>query len=117
MSKVIEIKKHIALEQQKKKEAEQLNLVKPLLHFLQCSSCIMKCCRCGSAVDTQTDNSAPPNTASFPFCSDCKTEYLAYQRSKLNDENADTPWKPRLEENVGFVDYLQESIEEVSAVT
>jgi len=92
MSKVIEIKKHIALEQQKKKEAEQMNLVKPLLHFLQCSTCIMKCCRCGSTVDTSIDDSFPPNTASFPFCSDCKAEYMEYQRSKLNNENADIPW-------------------------
>jgi len=92
MSKVIEINKHIALEQQKKKEAEQLNFVKPLLHFLQCSTCIMKCCRCGSTVDTSTDHSFPPNIASFVFCSDCKTEYTEYQRSKLRDENADMPW-------------------------
>jgi len=92
MSKVIEIKKHIALEQQKKKAAEQMNLVKPLLHFLQCSTCIMKCCRCGSTVDTSMDYSFPPNTASFTFCSDCKAEYIEYQRSKLNKENADIPW-------------------------
>ena len=92
MSKVIEIKKHIALEQQKKKEAEQMNLLKPLLHFLQCSTCIMKCCRCGSTVDTSIDDSFPPNTASFPFCSDCKAEYMEYQRSKLNNKNADIPW-------------------------
>jgi hypothetical protein len=92
MSKVIEIKKHIALEQQKKKEAEQLNLVKPLLHFLQCSTCIMKCCRCGSTLDTRPDYSSPPNAASFNFCSDCKAEYTAYQRSKLNKENPDIPW-------------------------
>jgi len=92
MSKIIEIKKHIASEQQKRKDAEQLSLVKPLLHFLQCSTCVMKCCRCGSTVDTSTDYSLPPNTASFAFCSDCKAEYLEYQRSKLHNENAGLPW-------------------------
>jgi hypothetical protein len=93
MSKVIEIKKHIALEQQRKKEEEQLNLAKPLLHFLQCSSCMMKCCRCGSSVDTSLDHSSPPNSASFAFCSDCKAEYMEYQRLKLNKERTDKrPW-------------------------
>lgn len=93
MSKVIEINKHIVLEQKKKETAEQLNLAKPLLHFLQCSTCIMKCCRCGSTVDTSMDYSFPPHKVSFTFCSDCKAEYLEYQRSKLNKQiTAERSW-------------------------
>ena len=92
MSKIIEIKQHIALEKQKKKQAEHMSRVKPLLHFLQCSTCTMKCRRCGSTVDVSTDYAFPPTIASFAFCSDCRREYAEYQRTKFGQESEDIPW-------------------------
>ncbi|MFH0812056.1 MAG: hypothetical protein V2A69_04350 [Pseudomonadota bacterium] len=91
MSKVIEIKDHIELERQKKQDAEKRRLVQELLQFLQCSTCRMKCSRCGSQVDVLSDLPYPPDIP-FNLCKICKEEYLEYQRSLHDLDSKDTLW-------------------------
>jgi hypothetical protein len=91
MIEIIEIRDHIESEKLKKKEGEQKRVIKQLLNFLQCSSCRMKCSRCGSTVDLSTNYAFPPDSV-FTFCASCEAEYIEYQRLKSSLEIKKAPW-------------------------
>ena len=94
MSKIIDIENRIETEKRKKKIAERRRNVAPLLHFLQCACCGMKCWRCGSPAELP-----PPDKDAlkikFNFCRDCREEYLEYQRMQQSDEESGVPWRNR----------------------
>lgn len=94
MTKIIEIEKRIETEKRKKKIAERRREVAPLLHFLQCTCCGMKCWRCGSAAELRPRNQDLPDIP-FNFCKDCREEYLEYQRVHRNEEESSVPWRNR----------------------
>ena len=91
MSKIIKFEEHIELERQKKKEAEKRERMEQLLHFLQCSTCRMKCSRCGSQVDVSVENLCPLDVP-FHLCQVCKEDYAEYQRSLQGAENKAIVW-------------------------
>lgn len=91
MSKVIEIENRIESEKRKKKIADRRRQLAPLIHFLQCSGCRMKCWRCGSQVE---ELPADASTLNVPFnlCKNCRDEYLEYQLSKENAADKEILW-------------------------
>jgi hypothetical protein len=94
MTKVIEIEDHIESGKRKKKIAERRREMAPLLHFLQCSRCQMKCWRCGSQSEIEP---AEKDSVNIPFnlCKDCQGEYLEYQRCQREEETKDILWRNR----------------------
>jgi hypothetical protein len=92
MTKIIEIEDIIESGKRKKKIAERRREMAPLLHFLQCSSCQMKCWRCGAQSETELPER---DSASIPFnlCKHCREEYLEYQRCQREEKARDVPWR------------------------
>ncbi len=91
MTKIIEIENRIELEKRKKKVAEHRRKMAPLLHFLQCSCCRMKCWRCGAQAEWMPPDKDSPDIP-FNFCRDCREEYLHYQRAQKEEGARDIPW-------------------------
>jgi len=93
MTKVIEIEGRIEGEKRKKELAERRRAVAPLLHFLQCSCCRMKCRRCGSQADI-TSSEKDASDIPFIFCKECREEYRHFQQRQMNEENQEQvhPW-------------------------
>lgn len=91
MSKIINIQDHIELEKQKKLEEGQKRQVEAVRKVILCSSCRLRCSRCGVQVATPTF---------CPFCSDltfnlcptCAEEYDEYKRSLDGLKSKDIPW-------------------------
>ena len=94
MPKVIDIENRIETEKRKKKIAERRREVAPLLRFLQCACCGMKCRRCGSPAELRPPAKEIPKVP-FNFCKDCREEYLEYQRIQNSDEESEVPWRNR----------------------
>ena len=94
MSKIIDIENRIETEKRKKKIAERRREIAPLLHFLQCACCGMKCRRCGSPAELRPPGKDFPQIP-FNFCKDCREEYLEYQRAQQNEEDKSAPWRNR----------------------
>ena len=92
MPKVIDIENRIETEKRRKKIAERRQEVAPLLHFLQCTCCGMKCWRCGSPAELRPPAKDVPKIQ-FNFCKDCREEYLEYQRIQESEEESDVPWR------------------------
>ncbi|HNR12500.1 MAG TPA: hypothetical protein PLG17_00460 [Thermodesulfobacteriota bacterium] len=91
MSKIIEIEDRIESEKRKKTIAEKRRAIAPLIHFLQCSCCRMKCWRCGSQVELASPGVSSPDIP-FSFCPTCREEFLEYQRSQQEPLQTTTPW-------------------------
>ena len=91
MSKVIEIENRLELEKRKKKEAERRRNLAPLLHFLQCVCCRMKCWRCGSQVDVAAQPE-PDSRIPFSLCKSCHEEYSAYEGTQVDGETDPKLW-------------------------
>lgn len=91
MSKVIEIEDRIESEKHRKTVAEKRKRIAPLIHFLQCSCCRMKCWRCGSPVELSPPAETSPDIP-FSLCAACRDEYLEYQRSRSASLQHSIPW-------------------------
>jgi hypothetical protein len=92
MPKVIDFEKRIETEKRKKQIAEERREIAPLLHFLQCACCGMKCWRCGSQAELRPPAKDYPKTP-FNFCKDCREEYLEYKRIRQGGEKSDASWR------------------------
>jgi len=91
VSKVINIQDHVAIEKQKKQDEERKQQVETAKKLLLCSSCRMRCARCGVQME-------PPGFCPFsshiPFnlCPACAKEYEEYKRALDGLETQDIPW-------------------------
>jgi len=91
MRKVINIEEHMEVGRQKKQDAERRRLVEGFRQFLQCSSCRMKCFRCGSHLEVSMESSYPLDIP-VSLCKNCREEYEEYQKSVEGVENKDILW-------------------------
>lgn len=91
MSKIINIQDHIELEKQKKLEEGQKRQVEAVRKVILCSSCRLRCSRCGVQVATPT---FCPFCSDLPFnlCPTCAEEYDEYKRSLDGLKSKDIPW-------------------------
>ena len=95
MSIIINLQDHIELEKQKKLEEDKKRQVEAAQKMVICSSCQLRCSRCGVQVN------APrfcPFSSEIPFnlCSTCAEEYEDYKRSVGGGlKNRDIPWHNR----------------------
>ena len=91
MSKIINIQDNIELEKQKKLEEDQKRQVETVQKTILCSSCRLRCSRCGAHVTAPT---FCPFCSDLPFnlCPTCAGEYEEYKRSLDGLATKDIPW-------------------------